>query len=139
MSMLLAALFLSLSFAGAQQTKIKKAPIRPTPANSGERMYKQYCAACHGKDGKGDGPAVAALKTPPADLTMLAMNNGGKFPAEHVIAVLQMGTAEAAHGTKDMPVWGPLFYALGGLEPSTDVAQLRISNLTNYIKSIQMK
>jgi mono/diheme cytochrome c family protein len=142
MTMLLAALFLSVGFARAQETKIKKVPIKPTAANSGEEMYKEYCAACHGKAGKGDGPAVAALKTPPADLTMLAMKNGGEFPTDHVQSVLRMGVAEAAHGSKDMPVWGTLFGALesgGKAKGTSGVALLRIHNLIDYLRSIQMK
>lgn len=135
MSMLLTASFLFLNFARAQETKIKKVPIKPTAADSGEEMYKEYCGACHGKAGKGDGPAVAALKAPPPDLTLLAKNNGGKFPAEHVSAVLQMGVVEAAHGSKDMPVWGPLFGSVSHQDPA--ITHLRISNLTDFIKSIQ--
>ena len=100
-------------------------------------MYKEYCAVCHGKTGKGDGPAVAALKVPPSDLTMLAMKNGGKFPADHVTAVLHMGVAEAAHGSEEMPIWGPLFGSIGG-GVASPVVKLRIANLTDYIKSIQM-
>jgi mono/diheme cytochrome c family protein len=142
MTMLLAALFLSVSFARAQETKIKKVPIKPTAADSGEEMYKEYCAACHGKAGKGDGPAVAALKAPPSDLTMLAMKNGGKFPTDHVMSVLSMGVAEAAHGSKDMPVWGTLFGALepgGNARGTSGVVLLRIHNLSGYLESIQMK
>jgi mono/diheme cytochrome c family protein len=135
--MLLAALLLSVSFTRAQETKIKKVPIKHTAADSGDEMYKEYCAACHGRTGKGDGPAVAALKTAPPDLTMLARNNGGKFPADHVQSVLSMGVAEAAHGTKDMPIWGPLFKAIS--QHNSGVARLRISNLTDYMESIQMK
>ena len=141
-SMLLGALLFSVGFARAQETKIKKAPIKPVAADSGEEMYKEYCAACHGKAGKGDGPAVAALKAPPSDLTMLAMKNGGKFPTDHVMSVLNMGVAEAAHGSKDMPVWGTLFGALepGGNKGGTSgIVLLRTHNLTDYLQSIQMK
>jgi mono/diheme cytochrome c family protein len=137
--MLLAALFLSVGFARAQETKIKKVPIKPTSAASGEEMYKEYCAACHGTAGKGDGPAVAALKTPPPDLTMLAKNNGGKFPSDHVQSVLSMGVEEAAHGTKDMPIWGPLFGSIGREGVASSVVKLRIFNLNQYIESIQAK
>src|ERR1035437_3945613 len=135
--MLLAALVLSVGFARAQETKIKKVPIKHTAADSGDEMYKEYCAVCHGRTGKGDGPAVAALKTPPPDLTMLAKNNGGKFPADHVQSVLSMGVVEAGHGSKDMPIWGPLFKAIS--QHNSGVARLRISNLTDYMESIQMK
>ena len=136
MSVVLAALLFSVGFAGAQETKTK-VRINPTAANSGDEMYKEYCAVCHGKTGKGDGPAVAALKTAPPDLTMLTKKNGGKFPSDHVTAVLSMGVEEAAHGTKDMPIWGPLFGSIGG-GVASPVVKLRIANLTDYIKSIQM-
>jgi mono/diheme cytochrome c family protein len=136
-TMLLAALVLSVGFARAQETKIKKVPIKHTAADSGEEMYQEYCAVCHGKTGKGDGPAVAALKKAPPDLTMLTKNNGGKFPADHIAAVLHMGVAEAAHGSEDMPIWGTLFRAVS--QRNSAVVQLRISNLTDYINSVQMK
>ena len=136
MSMVLAALFFSVGFAGAQETKIK-VPFNPTAADSGDEMYKEYCADCHGITGKGDGPAAAALKTPPPDLTLLAKKNGGKFLANHVRSVLEMGVAETAHGTKDMPIWGPLFRAIS--RQDSRVVNLRISSLTDYIKAMQMK
>ena len=54
------------------ETNVKKVPIQRTSAASGEEMFDAYCAACHGKDGKGNGPAAAELKMPPPDLTTLA-------------------------------------------------------------------
>ena len=138
-SIVVAALIFLVGSAGAQETKIKKVPIKPTSAASGGEMYKEYCAACHGIAGKGDGPAVAALKTPPSDLTMLAKKNGGKFPSDHVNAVLRFGTTEAAHGSKDMPTWGPLFGTLGAAGQESAVVKQRIFNLNQYIESIQTK
>jgi putative copper export protein/mono/diheme cytochrome c family protein len=35
----------------------------------GEGLFATHCATCHGTEGRGDGPAGAALKTMPADLT----------------------------------------------------------------------
>jgi len=87
----------------AQTKELKKEPIQMTSAASGSEMYKSYCAACHGKDGKGDGPAATALKAPPSDLTQLAKKNNGKFPADHVAYELRAGVA-GAHGSADMPV-----------------------------------
>jgi len=123
----------------APQKIIKKAPMKHTAADSGEEMYKEYCAVCHGKEGKGDGPAASELKTPPTDLTMLAMHNDGKYPAEHVAAVLRFGTETPAHGTADMPIWGRLLGTTHtrGTEPA--MVQLRIRNLTHYIETLQMK
>jgi hypothetical protein len=48
-----------------------------SPAD-GPAMYRDYCAACHGSSGKGDGPASVALKAPATDLTRLAANNRGR-------------------------------------------------------------
>jgi len=58
---------------------IKQVPIANTPSSSGKDMFDTYCAVCHGKDAKGNGPAANAMKTPPADLTTLAKGNGGSI------------------------------------------------------------
>lgn len=122
------------------QKKIEKVVIKNTSATSGAEMYGSYCAPCHGTAGKGDGPAASALKQPPSDLTLLAKNNNGKFPGDRVAHSLKFGTEAAAHGTKDMPIWGPLFGSLhGGPNPSDAMIQLRIANLTKYIESLQAK
>ena len=72
----------------SQQTTIRKVPAPYTSAGSGKEMYRAYCASCHGRDAKGDGPAAGEVKVPPADLTALAKKNNGKFPSIHVSAVL---------------------------------------------------
>lgn len=133
----LLALILGLgSAAAAQDKQIKKEPIKPAPAYSGAAMFKEYCAVCHGKTGKGDGPAAAALKQAPADLTTLAQRHDGKFPEDYVATVLRNGAKAPAHGDSEMPVWGPLF---SKMDQSEAVVNLRIANLTKYIKSIQTK
>lgn len=118
---------------------IEKVPVKPTRAYSGAEMYKEYCAACHGLEGKGNGPAAEALKPPPPDLTLLAKNNGGKYPAAHVVALLNFGTTAAAHGSAEMPVWGRLLSSLQGQRNSAAIVQLRIKNLTDYIETLQAK
>jgi len=122
--------------ANAQTKEVKKGPIKATSATSGAEMFASYCAACHGKDGKGNGPAAAALKNPPANLTELAKKNDGKFPADHVATVLRSGVS-GAHGSTEMPVWGPLFTHVSGR--SDAIVQMRIANLTHYLESIQVK
>ena len=88
-------------------------------------------------NGKGDGPSATALKTPPADLTVLSKNNGGKFPAGHVKTVLQFGPNIPSHGAPEMPVWGPV---LGKMDVAGNHdTQLRISNLSRYLEAIQEK
>ncbi len=123
----------------AQKKVIKKAPMKPTAADSGKEMYMEYCAVCHGKAGKGDGPAASALKASPVDLTTLAKGNNGKFPSDHVAEVLRSGTSVPAHGTSDMPIWGRLLGASSIHGTNATMVQLRIHNLTEYIESLQSK
>ena len=116
---------------------IRQVPIANAPSNSGRDMFVRYCAVCHGKDAKGNGPAATAMKTPPPDLTILAKDNGGKYPASHVAAVIRGQAALASHGTQDMPIWGPLFLSISqGHEAQV---QQRVSNLVSYIDSLQAK
>ena len=117
------------------EVKIKKVPTVATSPNSGVAMFKEYCAVCHGLDGKGQGPAAPALTVPPADLTMLTPSNGGKFPAIKVSQIIQGSDVIKAHGSSEMPVWGPIFRVMD--KGNTAVTQLRIANLTHYIQSIQ--
>ena len=122
--------------ASAQEKEVKKVPAKTSPANSGSEMFKQYCAACHGKTGKGDGPAASALKQVPADLTTLTQRHDGKFPDGYVANVLRNGAKAPAHGDAEMPVWGPVF---SSMDQSDAVVNLRIANLTKYIKTLQAK
>jgi len=120
----------------AQETTIKKVPAKPTSAASGKEMFDEYCASCHGMDAKGNGPAAPALKMQPTNLTLLSQKNGGKFPTMEVMSSIRDVT-QNVHGSKDMPVWGPIFSSLGNSNPS--IVQLRITNLTKYIESLQVK
>lgn len=137
----LSILLIAVPLAGTpQQTKIEKTAIKYTNPSSGKQMYAAYCAACHGLTGKGDGPAAPALKTPATNLTELSKNNGGKYPAAHVGSVLQFGVPVAAHGSKDMPVWGPLFESLTPGTPTRRAeASLRIKNLTDFLETLQTR
>jgi mono/diheme cytochrome c family protein len=117
--------------------QVKKVAPAYTDPSSGKEMYLAYCASCHGVDGKGNGPAAPALKTPATDLTQLAAKNGGQFPDAHVMQVIKGDSMTAAHGNKDMPVWGPVFLQMGGHD--TAQVQLRIRNLAKYLATIQAK
>lgn len=126
-------------FSTAQQVEIKKVPIRDVSPSSGQDMYVNYCAACHGRDGRGSGPAAPALKTSPTNLTKLTKAGGGTFPAMHVYNTISGDVTLAAHGDKDMPVWGNAFRSLHpGPAQTVDVHQ-RIGNITDYIHSLQEK
>ena len=129
------------SGAAAQEKKgqeLKKVPITYSDPGSGAQMYKDYCAACHGKEGKGDGPAAAFLKVPPPDLSTMAKRNDGKYPSARIASMLRFGTNNRAHGMADMPVWGPLFRIQHQADGDAVVAT-RIGNLTDFIGSLQQK
>jgi hypothetical protein len=101
-------------------------PLPMTSASSGEEMFTVYCASCHGWDAQG-------LSAP--GLTTLAKRNNGKFPMLRVKETIRGEARVAAHGPKDMPVWGVAFRYVGsGSRLEVDV---RINNLTDYIKSLQ--
>jgi len=135
-------LFLTVVVVRAQetQTQIKKVPAPSTSPASGEQMFKAYCASCHGADGKGNGPAVPALKVAVPDLTTLAQGHGGKYPETYVESVLKFGTGtHAAHGSQDMPIWGPVFNSMNPNQVMSSTSQLRITNLAHYIGTLQVK
>jgi mono/diheme cytochrome c family protein len=104
---------------------------------AGPDLFQFYCAPCHGRDGRGRGPVAAVLKTPPADLTKIAEKRAGTFPRADIIRFVSEGPALIpAHGTIDMPVWGPIFRSLDSSEART---RARIDNLVSYLESIQAK
>jgi mono/diheme cytochrome c family protein len=102
---------------------------------SGKQMYKDYCAACHGADGRGHGPVSPSLRMMTPDLTTLAKRRGGVFPRDYVAGVLRFGSGFAAHGSSDMPVWGPIFLYLDQYDEAA--VRERIKNLCDFIESIQ--
>lgn len=101
---------------------------------AGADSFDRYCAVCHGPGGRGDGPVASTLRTRPADLTSLTQRNDGAFPRDRVRDLITgTGHALPAHGTTEMPVWGPIFQAF----ESDARARVRIANLVNYVESIQ--
>lgn len=103
----------------------------------GPDLFRAHCAACHGSDAKGDGPVAPTLKTKPADLTVLAKNNQGMFPRQTVLKIISGDdTSLLAHGSREMPVWGPIFHQI---EEDQDFGNVRLQNLTKYLESIQQK
>ncbi|MBI3474374.1 MAG: c-type cytochrome [Acidobacteria bacterium] len=133
----LVAFGVAVSAQDTPEKEIKHIPIKSTSPASGIEMYQTYCAVCHGKDGRGEGPAASALKVPPTDLTLLAQKNGGKYPSMKVVTTIRGEEPLPAHGSKDMPIWGKLFWSLSGGHEAQ--VQQRVSNLNSYIESLQKK
>jgi mono/diheme cytochrome c family protein len=101
----------------------------------GKTSYESSCAACHGENGKGDGPVSAELRTKPSDLTLITRKNGGVFPAEVLYRIIDGRRTIRAHGNYEMPVWGSLF---SRSEPQ-DLARKRILAIIDHLKSIQLR
>jgi mono/diheme cytochrome c family protein len=133
--------FAALGFVGAvtaatleAQGTAVLAPQVLTASLAGRDSFDLYCASCHGAGGRGDGPVGAVLNTRPADLTALARRNDGSFPRARVLAfVTGTGRTTAAHGTTEMPIWGPLFRAF----ESDARARARLDNLITYLETLQ--
>ena len=104
-------------------------------ADLGKMNYESNCAACHGQNGKGDGPVSVELRTKPSDLTLIAKRNGGVFPADVLYRIIDGRRTIRAHGTYEMPVWGFVFQR----SDPEDVARNRILTIIAYLKSIQLK
>jgi len=130
--LLLVSLVVSTSAQTANQVQ---PPIRPV---DGASIFRSYCAACHGLDGRGNGPVSKVLKHEVPDLTRLSQRNGGAFPAIHVQTIIMFGTDDLlpAHGSKQMPIWGPIFHEI---EFDQDLGNVRLENVTRYLESIQRK
>jgi len=77
----------------------------------GKQEFMHSCAACHGENGKGDGPVAEVLAVKPPDLTTIRKRHGGEFPAPWVYRIVDGRTEVPAHGRRDMPVWGDRYRA----------------------------
>ena len=82
---------------------------RAAETDAGKQMYLQYCASCHGADGKGNGTVAKQLKIKASDLTLLRKKNKGIFPLDDVMATIDGRRTVKGHGERDMPVWGEVF------------------------------
>jgi mono/diheme cytochrome c family protein len=106
-------------------------------AAAGEVIFFRYCAACHGRSMKGDGPVASGLVKKPIDLTQLTKKNNGTFPFDKVAAMIDGRQSTRMHGTPDMPVWGEIFSMTKGTDAPT--AADAVKRITHYIWTQQAK
>ena len=127
-----AASFVAAMAAGQETTETFSA------GTSGPEVYKTYCAVCHGKEARGDGPLAESLRHAPPDLTTLGKRNDGKFDAASVSRMIDGRDPIKGHGGADMPIWGDAFKRSG--EKYDDKAvKARIDALVDHLKSLQRK
>ena len=137
-------LALALGAVGNAQEEAAKtaAPSFPVPNQlieslEGRELFRSYCAACHGADARGGGPAASSLKGKPPDLTRIAERRGGVFPLRQVERIITgEETAATAHGSREMPIWGPIF---GQIQRDQNLGKIRVRNLASYLESLQAK
>jgi mono/diheme cytochrome c family protein len=133
---LLLLLFMVACLAQGQKDSGQPSPLAPKPFE-GAKIYQYYCAACHGADARGHGPASVALKHPVPDLTLIARRSNGKFPYQQIKETIdgkRPGPIE--HGIREMPIWGPVFHQV---EADQDWGEIRLDAVTRYIESKQVK
>ena len=120
-------------------TTVRAGRERKTPlihTVNGEEIFKNYCAPCHGLDGRGDGPVAPALRFKLPDLTQISKRTGGKFPSARIRSVIEGNESISGHGSREMPVWGPVFHQIGA---DQDLGAVRTDNVTKYLESMQQK
>jgi len=106
----------------------------------GRQYFVRYCSACHGVEGRGDGPAAPALHPPPANLRRIAQRRGGRFPVAEITAYIDGRTTVPAHGHRDMPIWGERFGEIVGRDELGEaVVRSHLRFLIVYLQSIQQE
>jgi len=125
---------ISFSALAQDQKGVEKAQL--IASIQGPALYKAYCAVCHGPQGSGDGPMAKSLNVPVANLRGIASHNGGKFPRMKMERIILGEETPPGHGTREMPLWGPIFSQVGA---DQDLGRVRVDNLARYIESLQVK
>ena len=135
--------FISMASAGLILT-VTLASAAAAQSVIGEQEFQSHCAACHGSDGKGNGPIIDFLRAPPADLTAISARNDGIFPFQAVYDTIADVNQTRGHGNSDMPIWGDRYnqeiiaqqgeFATDG--PAVSEAQARILSLVFFLATV---
>ena len=107
---------------------------------SGEELYRRFCAACHGAEGRGDGPVAGSFKVEVPDLTLIARRSHGLYPRDRVARIIDGRYILGAHGSRTMPVWGEDLSRLELGNPEAERAtRIVIDRLADYVEQLQRK
>jgi mono/diheme cytochrome c family protein len=133
---LLISVYLILAATAAAQTPkvLRQTNAKTSAAWTGEQIYKEFCAVCHGIDAKGSGPAASALKVTPTDLTQFSRRNSNKYNELKMRGIINNTDPVGAHGTGEMPIWGDVFKSISANET---FGQMRVDALVKYLQTIQ--
>ena len=127
-----------LSFLILPQLTLAQESTLNAEQSAGKKQFESYCSSCHGLSGIGDGPVSRALSKRPSNLRKIAKRRGGKFPVEELRKIIDGREGIAAHGSREMPVWGREFSdAIGGNSLGEELASGKIKVLIEYLKTIQ--
>jgi hypothetical protein len=86
---------------------------------------------------EGDGPTAATLRASVPNLRTLSERNGGTFPTDAVASYIDGRTFPAAHGTREMPVWGPVFSVTQELVRGAESPEQRIAGVVAFLRELQ--
>jgi mono/diheme cytochrome c family protein len=101
-------------------------------------LYRQYCGACHGPRGMGDGVVAPLMDPRPIDLTGIKAIFGGSFPKYLVVLTVDGRDTVRAHGESQMPVWGEVFAEEFIPDPAARAkARGKVMEIVDYIENIQ--
>lgn len=111
-----------------------------SPGESGAALFRAHCASCHGPEGRGDGPVSPLLKVPVPDLTRIAARRDGRYPRIEIARIIDGLSPFAAHGDREMPVWGFEFFdpRLPDRQAEAQVNE-RVERLVEHLDSIQVR
>jgi mono/diheme cytochrome c family protein len=126
---------LALALAGAVSAGAEES----VEAQAGHNLYSEYCMACHGIRGKGDGEFAGELHVAPADLTTIAMRRGGVFPEAEIREVIDGRRRMRGHGPANMPLWGNVFKSERTDAQNEIAIRDKVTSLVTYLKSIQQQ
>jgi mono/diheme cytochrome c family protein len=141
-ALLVIAVFLPEARANGNKTESAEDQVK-----MGAVDYQNFCAACHGKDARGNGPVAVELKTAPPSLRNLAARRNGVFDVNEIVKIIDGRAMPRAHGTPEMPIWGSLFRFVAeasgilssNIEDTEKDAQKHILAVAKYLETIQEK
>jgi cytochrome c553 len=102
----------------------------------GKLLYMQYCSACHGEQGHGNGPVSRYIAVKIPDLTLLKKTNRGVYPSDQVLSAIDGRRDVRAHGDRQMPVWGEVFTIEERKYPERS-GGLKAQLIADYVATLQ--